>query len=66
MQLSHALTTTPARPYSTQPMLRIESTSGTGTVTVHAEGGINKSPLRGEETVELLGMGSQWEGRSIT
>eukprot|EP00438_Fugacium_kawagutii_P013942 Skav203408 [mRNA] locus=scaffold1743:211691:219580:- [translate_table: standard] len=30
-------------------VLKIESTSATGTVTVHAEGGINRSPLRGEE-----------------
>ena len=30
---------------------RIESTSGTGTVTVHAEGGLNKAPPRGEEAV---------------
>ena len=33
---------------------RIESTSATGTVTVHAEGGINRSPLRGEAPVDLL------------
>ena len=41
-------------PFLPIPTVRIESTSATGTVTVHAEGGINRSPLRGEAPVDLL------------